>query len=694
MQLHKIWRSTSILTLMVLLFSLMPVSSLAAQSNAPQVIPTFFFDPYSVGWASVRNMTSAQFSQHFAEMSRMNYFVLDIEVDEVDGVERVSAVWQKNVDNRGWYEYRNLTDQEFHDKWVELGDLGYRVIDQECYKLSGKDFYAGVWIYNSEDLQWASYRNLTDQEFSDMFDRYSSDGYMMVDFDPCPLGNELRYAAVWVENNENLGWIELRDMTSDEFADKFDEYKDEYWVMDVESYQWGGTQYYGAIWVKNTSGRGWYEYRDMTAKGFGDKWLELRDAGYRLYNFEQYPTADGWRFAGVWRQNGDRPVWEHKETVDELVEQFASDFDLPGVGVAVAHQGKFVYLRGIGFADVDDEIIAHSGTLFRIASISKAVAGVLSLQLEEEGLLDPAADTRDYVPSIPAHHSHSVEQTITNRSGIGHYDSYTTPAGHFDTALDAAKEMWDVPLEFAPGTDYLYSTHAYTFLGAAIEGATSQSIETVYEQQLRAPFNLNTLMPEDRTVPHPFRATLYNTANQEVQADDISWKRLGGGFEASAYDLARLGVLIDNGTILEPDSITKLWTKADNLANYGYGWDIGTNVVGKAGAQSGARAYLRVYPDDDLVIAVLTNRKNGGHDPRLLCIDIANVILEGTILNAITSGDVLLIDEIEEPFMEAMDPELIIYPIDEPVAVPSPEDLVEDDNIPIYPPIFLPYISR
>jgi CubicO group peptidase (beta-lactamase class C family) len=697
MYLHKsklIHRAAGLLLILGLILPFMVEGAQGARSNAPEVIPSAFFDPYSVSWASVRNMTSAQFSQYFDEMNRKGFFVLDIEVDEVDGVERVSAVWQKNVDGRAWAEYRNMTDQEFNAKWTELRDLGYRPIDQECYKLEGRDLYAGTWIYNSEGLAWASYRNATDQEFSNLFDRYSTDGYMMVDFDPCPYLNELRYAAVWVKNSENLDWIELRDMTSAEFAAKFDEYKDKYWIKDIESYEWGGTQYYGAIWVENTSGRGWYEYRDMSSKGFGDRWLELRDAGYRLYNFEQYPTADGWRYAGVWRQNGDRPIWEHKDVVNGMVELFANYFDLPGVGIAVAYQGKFVYLRGVGYADVDDEIIAHSGTVFRIASISKAVAGVLSLRLEEEMMLDPAADTRDYVPSMPAHHTHSVEQTITNRSGIGHYEAYTTPAGHYNTALDAAKQLWDVPLVYTPGTDYLYSTHAYTFLGAAIEGATGSPVETVYEDYLHTSFNLHSIMPEDRTIANPFRSALYNTGNEEVEADDLSWKRLGGGFEASALDLARFGVLVDNGTILEPGSLTTLWTAADNLANYGYGWDVGTGVVGKAGAQLGARGYLRIYPDDDLVIAVLTNRKGGGHDPRLLCIAIANQILNNSLLFSQTPGSRSQIDEIEEPLMEAMDPTLVLYPVDDPTAVPSPEDLVEDDDVPLYPRIYIPYVDK
>ena len=56
------------------------------------------------------------------------------------------------------------------------------------------------------------------------------------------------------------------------------------------------------------------------------------------------------------------------------------------------------------------------------------------------------------------------------------------------------------------------------------------------------------------------------------------------------------------------------------VGGYGYGWDVGNGpggvrLVGKSGAQPGARSYLRVYPDDGVVVAVLTNRKGGGHDP-------------------------------------------------------------------------------
>jgi CubicO group peptidase (beta-lactamase class C family) len=211
---------------------------------------------------------------------------------------------------------------------------------------------------------------------------------------------------------------------------------------------------------------------------------------------------------------------------------------------------------------------------------------------------------------------------------------------------------------------------------------------------------LNSLKPEDRSQAHPFRSTLYNTENEEVEADDLSWKRLGGGFESSAYDLVRFGVKVNNGAILNPASLNTLWTAPDGLRAYAYGWDIGTDVVGKLGAQNGARAYLRIYPDEDLVIAVLTNRKNGGHDPRIFCVEIANIILNngmnaGAMDSAKEPASPLQIDDIEEPEMEAMDPALVPYPNENPVAKPSPEDLQESDDVPVNGfQIFLPFVDH
>ena len=115
------------------------------------LLPSSSFDPDEIGWASIRGLTSSQFADHFDTM-KDDYMMIDIEVDEIDGKERVSAVWQLNTEDRGWFEFRNLTSTQFHDKWTELKDDGYRLIDQEAYTLNDQSLYAGVWVKNVEDL--------------------------------------------------------------------------------------------------------------------------------------------------------------------------------------------------------------------------------------------------------------------------------------------------------------------------------------------------------------------------------------------------------------------------------------------------------------------------------------------------------------------------------------------------------------
>ena len=694
-------RIMRVFTLIVLLLTLSFSTAGMITGKAEVPIPSPILDPNAVSWASVRNMTSSQFGTYFDQKSKDGYMVIDIEVDEIDGQQRVGAVWQKNLDGRGWAEYRNLSASEFQTTLSDLRSKGYRLIDQEAYQLAGNWNYAGVWIENKETLDWISYLDQTNTDFGTLFDRYSGAGYLMIDMDAYTTSAGIRYSAVWVKNSENLDWAEWRDMTSAEFGAKFEELKGKYRMIDVESYTVNGTQYYAGIWVENKNLRGWAEWRDMSAKSFGNKWIELRDAGYRLINYEAYPTANGWRYAGVWRQNSSRPDWQLKAQVDALLEQAASQYDVPGMSVAIAQNGQFLYLRGLGYADVDDGVIAESRTIYRLASISKAVGGVISMRLVEQGKLDLDNSTRSYVPSLPVFHTHTVRQTVSNRSGIGHYEDYPSVSGHYNTALAAAQQIEDVPLVYTPGAGYKYSTHAYTFLGAAMEAATSQSIGTIVESQITTPFGLNSLRVEDRSIPNAKRATLYNTSNQEVSADDLSWKILGGGLESSAYDLARFGIRILNGTILTPASQTEMWTPPDGYSNYALGWstgsEAGTQVVAKDGAQNGARSYLRMYPQKGIVIAILTNRKDGGHSPVQLGRDIGALMLASMNASALEdpNSNQLAAEEVEEPDEEGLDPDLVVWPVENPVAEPTAQDLQEPIGQPVNAlEIFIPVVLK
>ncbi len=158
----------------------------------------------------------------------------------------------------------------------------------------------------------------------------------------------------------------------------------------------------------------------------------------------------------------------------------------------------------------------------------------------------------------------------------------------------------------------------------------------------------------------------------------------------------RFGNKVYNGTVLTQNSLGILWTPSDNLSNYALGWNtgvhVGARVVAKDGLQNGARSYLRIYPDDGIVIVVLTNRKEGGHDPGELAKAIGALMIEA---GAIQHRPLLPQDEIEEPDEEGLDPAQVVWPVDDPVATPSPQDLQEPPGETyIAEAVFLPLLAR
>lgn len=585
-------------------------------------------DLNNVAWASIRGYTSQQFNTYFNQKKAQGYRVIDVEVDEINSQPRYSAIFQFNPDKRGWASLRNLTHQEFSREWQNYKAKGYRLIDQEAYMLNGQRRYAGVWIQNKENLAWVSYRNVDSAEFSNRFKTYTKQGYRMVDIEAYPSGGKTLYSAIWVKDRQILPWAEHRDMTQAQYKSKFDSFKNQgYRVLDFESYRQNGQQRYAAIWVKNTNGRGWVARRDMTANWFGNWWKTYKDQGYRLVDFEAYPTAQGTRYAGVWRQNGDRLSWSGKKAVDNAIKAYKNANNLPGISVVIARKGKILYSRGFGFADIDKQKVAHAGTVYRLASVSKPITSLLTMRLVDLNKISLDEATRSYVPSLPNHHTHEVGQLMRHRSGIRHYKgSYkntncevpNNPAWkdssntQYPTAKQAATLFQNDPLMFSPGSKSCYSTHAYTVLGAALEGAAKMSFPALVNRELTQRLNLPTLRPEYRNQSNPERANIYKLSNGKSvlsSRDNLSWKYPGGGLESSAMDLARLGMKVFNGSVISAQSLNTLWPGSTFSHN---------------GAQNGAKSYWRLYFNDKTVIAVLSNQNRG--NPKELTNTLGSIV--------------------------------------------------------------------
>lgn len=138
----------------------------------------------------------------------------------------------------------------------------------------------------------------------------------------------------------------------------------------------------------------------------------------------------------------------------------------------VAKDGKVIYKKGFGFANMEWEIPNTSDTKFRLGSITKQFTAMLILQLMEDGKVQFDDKLSQFIKDYPRKSGEQVtlHHLLTHTSGI---PSYTSLPNFFReisrdpyTVSNFIKEFCSGNLEFTPGSQYRYSNSGYFLLGA------------------------------------------------------------------------------------------------------------------------------------------------------------------------------------------------------------------------------------
>ncbi|XP_077373031.1 serine beta-lactamase-like protein LACTB, mitochondrial isoform X2 [Festucalex cinctus] len=242
-----------------------------------------------------------------------------------------------------------------------------------------------------------------------------------------------------------------------------------------------------------------------------------------------------------------------------------------------------------------------------------------------------------------------------------HEEYYLTE--NFESVTQALDLFKDDPLIFKPGTTYLYSTHAYTLLGAVIEQAAGQRFLDVMSNLFRELGMLNTVPDQNEPIIyHRCRYYRLNKRGRVVNCPyvDNSYKWAGGGFLSTVGDLLLFGNVLlysyqmaqikDSEGLLpgfiKPQTAVELWTAVDKTeaswdkdGRYGQGWLVveteqkcgqcrkRRHYVSHTGAAVGASSVLLVLPSEEIaqrrgqsqkllpqgvVVSIITNMQSVG----------------------------------------------------------------------------------
>ncbi|HEX8355083.1 MAG TPA: serine hydrolase domain-containing protein, partial [Pyrinomonadaceae bacterium] len=157
---------------------------------------------------------------------------------------------------------------------------------------------------------------------------------------------------------------------------------------------------------------------------------------------------------------------EAAKKVDAFLSQWDKN-DMPGCAVGAVRDGKLVYKRGFGMANLDYDVPNTTSTLFNLASASKPFTAASIALLAQQGKLSLDDDIRKYLPEMPKNEDTiTIRHLIHHSSGIREYQALLFFSGFSpDNALND-KAVLDMlarqkNLSFAPGAKYQYSNSNY-----------------------------------------------------------------------------------------------------------------------------------------------------------------------------------------------------------------------------------------
>ena len=194
-------------------------------------------------------------------------------------------------------------------------------------------------------------------------------------------------------------------------------------------------------------------------------------------------------------------------SVDSVISALMTRWDIPGGAVGIVRDGRLVYARGFGYADVQARKVTAPDDLFRIASVSKPVTSAAILRLVEDGRLSLDAPAFALLPDLTRLPGAAVDPrlaSITVRHLLEHsggwdraltFDPMFRPteiANATGTPAPASADavvryMLGQPLDFDPGTRYAYSNFGYAVLGRIIERITGASYEEFVQEAVLDP---------------------------------------------------------------------------------------------------------------------------------------------------------------------------------------------------------------
>jgi CubicO group peptidase (beta-lactamase class C family) len=307
---------------------------------------------------------------------------------------------------------------------------------------------------------------------------------------------------------------------------------------------------------------------------------------------------------------------------DDLFKEFDRP-DAPGLSVVVIRDGRKLWARGYGLANLEEKVPCTPNTNFRLASLTKQFTAMAVLILAGRNKLALTERLPDFFPEFPAWGTKiTVHHLLTHTSGLADYETMI-PKHTKLPVLD--QDVLRLLLQqdktyFRPGTKYRYSNSGYALLALIVEKRAGHTFPCFLQDNIFTPLRMaGTLAYEQGSSVVPNRAFGYTRRGKGFTRTDQSLTSsvLGdGGIYSSVTDLFKWDQSLYTDRLVSLGMLERAFTPVVRTecagSGYGFGWFAGNyrrlKELWHYGETVGFTTHIARFPERRLTVILLANR--------------------------------------------------------------------------------------
>ena len=309
--------------------------------------------------------------------------------------------------------------------------------------------------------------------------------------------------------------------------------------------------------------------------------------------------------------------------------------EMAGLAVAVVEGGKLRFVHTYGVSDRSSQAAVTPNTVFRWASVSKTVTGILAASLASEGILDLERPVASWQTSLRlpdgAESQVTLSQLLSQRTGLtkNAYDERLED-GQDPRSVRAA--LASAPLQCQPGTCHTYQNVAFDAASEILTQAAKRPFTDSVSERFFLPLGMTSAAygmagltdAKDWARPH--------NGEQVRPVKEAYWRvPAAAGVESNIVDFAKwMQAAMGERPDVLPKSVLKIaqiprvetarlyggaLRQANSDARYGLGWRsfkyAGHSLVGHSGAVDGYRTTLIFDPETGVGVVAMWNSNWG-----------------------------------------------------------------------------------